>query len=225
MASAAQTLDLVLGQHMQFSIDQAIIAGWTGRDKEAQLKHIRELEELGIKAPASTPVFYRVAARRLTTAPAIEVTGGASSGEVEFVLLRHQGRLWVGVGSDHTDREAETFGITLSKQMCDKPIAGEFWDMEEIAGHWDQLILRSSIYEGADRVIYQEGPVTAMLAPEDLLARWDAPFEDGSIMFCGTLAARGGIRPSSRFEFELVDPLLGRRISHGYDCVVLPVAG
>lgn len=225
MVPTAQSLDLVLGQRMQVSIDQAIIAGWTGRDNEAQLKHIRELEELGIKAPASTPVFYRVAARRLTTASAIEVTGGASSGEVEFVLLRHQGRLWVGVGSDHTDREAETHGITLSKQMCDKPVAGEFWDMAEVAGHWDQLILRSAIYEGEERVSYQEGPVTAMLSPDDLLGRWGAPFEDGSIMFCGTLAAQGGIRPARRFEFELEDPVLGRRIAHGYDCVVLPVAG
>ena len=225
MAPTAHLLDLVLGQPVKVPIARTIIAGWTGRDKEAQRKHIKELEELGIKGPVSTPVFYRVAARRLTTACAIEVSGGASSGEVEFVLLRHGGKLWIGVGSDHTDREAETHGITLSKQMCDKPVAPEFWDMEDVAGHWDQLILRSAIYEGADRAIYQEGPVTTMLSPDDLLGRWNAPFDDGSLMFCGTLAARGGIRPARRFEFELEDPVLGRRISHGYDCVSLPVAG
>ncbi|MEO8721942.1 MAG: DUF2848 domain-containing protein [Sphingobium sp.] len=225
MAPTANVLDLVLDQPTKVPVAHAIIAGWTGRDKEAQLQHIRELEELGIKGPASTPVFYRVAARRLTTASAIEVSGEASSGEVEFVLLCHGGKLWVGVGSDHTDREAETHGITLSKQMCDKPVAAAFWDMQDVASHWDRLILRSVIYDGAERVIYQEGPVTTMLSPDDLLELWNAPFEGGSIMFCGTLAARGGIRPARRFEFELEDPVLGRRISHGYDCISLPVAG
>lgn len=225
MAPSVHLLDLILGQPAKVPVAQTIIAGWTGRDKEAQLKHIEELEELGIKGPASTPVFYRVAARRLTTASAIEVSGDASSGEVEFVLLRHGGKLWIGVGSDHTDREAETHGITMSKQMCDKPVAPVFWDIEDVAGHWDQLILRSAIYEGADRAIYQEGPVTTMLSPDELLGRWDAPFEDGSVMFCGTLAAQGGIRPARRFEFELDDPVLGRRIAHGYDCISLPVAG
>ena len=49
-------------------IDRLVIAGWTGRDPVARDKHIAELEELGIARPASTPIYYRVAARRLTTA-------------------------------------------------------------------------------------------------------------------------------------------------------------
>ena len=32
-----------------------IVAGWTGRDEQALRKHIRELEEIGVKAPKSTP--------------------------------------------------------------------------------------------------------------------------------------------------------------------------
>ena len=46
-----------------------------------------------------------------------------------------------------------------------------------------------------------------------------------SDMFGGTFAAKGGIRPASRFEFELEDPVLKRKISHGYDVVTLPVRG
>jgi hypothetical protein len=42
-------------------------------------------------------------------------------------------------------------------------------------------------------------------------------------MFGGTLGAIGGIRPAARFEMELVDPILGRTIRHGYDIDVLPV--
>ena len=44
-------------------------------------------------------------------------------------------------------------------------------------------------------------------------------------MFGGTFAAKGGIRPADRFEFELEDPVLKRKIRHGYDVIVLPVLG
>jgi hypothetical protein len=42
-------------------------------------------------------------------------------------------------------------------------------------------------------------------------------------MFCGTLTAIGGIRPASRFECELIDPVLQRTIRCGYDINVLPI--
>lgn len=103
------------------AIDTLVIAGWTGRDTVAMEQHIRELEALGVKRPATTPVFYRVAADRLDPAPAIQVSGGQSSGEAEFVLVRDGGETFVGIASDHTDREVETYGITVSKQMCGKP--------------------------------------------------------------------------------------------------------
>ena len=48
---------------------------------------------------------------------------------------------------------------------------------------------------------------------------------DGCAMFGGTFAAKGGIRPASRFEFELEDPVLKRKISHGYDVITMPVLG
>src|SRR6202040_3319879 len=79
-------------------IDQAVIAGWTGRDPVARDKHIAELEAIGIARPASTPIYYRVAARRLTTEDSIEVSGGDTSGEVEFVLIGWQGRILLGTG-------------------------------------------------------------------------------------------------------------------------------
>ena len=210
----------------RIAIHEAIIAGWTGRDAAALEKHIKELEELGVARPASTPIFYRVAAARLTTAPAIEVIGEASSGEVEFVLVREGGKLFVGVGSDHTDRQAETVGVTLSKQMCDKPLAPQLWAFDEVAPHWDKLELRSWIIENGAHVLYQEGGVTAMRAPDDLMGRYTSDgLPNGAAMFCGTLAAKGGIRPSSRFEFELRDPVLNRAIKHGYDIRTLHVAG
>src|SRR3954451_1196195 len=208
-------------------IDQAVIAGWTGRDPVARDKHIAELEAIGIARPATTPIFYRVASRRLTTADSIEVSGSQTSGEVEFVLIGWEGRTFVGVGSDHTDRKVESYSVTVSKQMCDKPMASGLWELEEVAGHWDRMILRAFAWIGGARVLYQEGTLDAMLPVADLVRGCfgAAGLPDGCAMFGGTFAAKGGIRPASRFEFELEDPVLKRRIGHGYDVIELPVLG
>lgn len=53
-------------------VTHAVIAGWTGRDPAAVEKHIAELEELGVKRPPSTPVFYRISATRISVTDAIE---------------------------------------------------------------------------------------------------------------------------------------------------------
>lgn len=212
----------------EVTIGQAVIAGWTGRDPAAVQKHIKELEELGVKPPATTPIFYRVSAARITTAETIEATGTASSGEVEYVILQTGGKMWVGVGSDHTDREVETYGVTVSKQMCDKPVAMSFWAYDACAPHWDKLMLRSFIPENGGRVLYQEGAVAGMLSPEDLISRYTnggKALADGTIMFCGTFAAKGGIRPAPRFDYEIEDPVLGRKITGGYAITTLPVLG
>jgi hypothetical protein len=208
-------------------VSQLVVAGWTGRDKAAVEKHIAELAAIGVKPPATTPIFYRAAAARLTLDDEIEVLGGASSGEAEFVLLQHGGRLWVGAGSDHTDREVEKYGVSVSKQMCDKPIAAEFWGYDEVAPHWDKLILRAHILEAGRRSLYQEGPVVAMLDPLSLVRQFadKSALDDGTLMFCGTLAARGGVRSSEIFEFELDDPVLERKISRRYRARTLPVFG
>jgi hypothetical protein len=208
-------------------IDELVVAGWTGRDPAAVEKHIKELERLGVKRPATTPIFYRVSAARLTTDAEIEVVGERSGGEVEFLLLQHGGRLWVGTGSDHTDREVETYGVTVSKQMCDKPLAPLFWAYDEVAPHWDRLMLRAHVTEGGARVLYQEGAVAAMMDPKELLARHapDGRLADNTLMFCGTLAAKGGVRPTGHFGFELEDPVRQRKIAHAYGVRCLPVLG
>jgi hypothetical protein len=220
-------LDKLGSRPAAVAIDQAIIAGWTGRDAAAVEKHIRELEALGVKRPSTTPIFYRVSASLITTDDTIEAVGDSSGGEVEFVLLQHGGRLWVGTGSDHTDREVEKYGVTVSKQMCEKPIAPTFWVFDEVAPHWDRLLLRSRVEENGTSVPYQDGSVAAMIDPRDLMKRnaADGRLPDGTIMFCGTLAAHGGVRATNQFAFELEDPVLGRKISHTYRVRTLPILG
>ena len=143
------------------------------------------------------------------------------------MLIGWQGRTFVGCGSDHTDRKVEAYSVTVSKQMCDKPVASVLWELEDVIAHWDRMILRSwAVIDGA-RVLYQEGTLDAMLPVKDLIDRGfgGKGLPDGYAMFGGTFAAKGGIRPADRFEFELEDPVLKRKISHGYDVVTMPVLG
>ncbi|HEX2567901.1 MAG TPA: DUF2848 domain-containing protein [Burkholderiales bacterium] len=208
----------------ELGIRELVIAGWTGRDEQALRKHIKELEELGVKPPMTTPIFYRVAASLLTTATEIQVSGPDTSGEVEFVLMKTESELRVTVGSDHTDRKAETINVSLSKQLCAKPVGRDSWRYDEVKPHWEQLILRSYIPEGGKRVLYQEGQVSAMRSPEDLMQRYGG-LQPGYAMFGGTFAAKGGIRPAERFIMELEDPVLKRKLTHEYAIKVLPVEG
>ena len=159
------------------AIDRLIIAGWTGRDAAAVEAHIEELARLGVARPKTTPIFYQVAAHLLTTGGAIEVAGPDTSGEVEPVVVSLADGLWVGVGSDHTDRVMEAQGVTLSKQLCAKPVSSELWPYEEVAAHWDRLVLRSFMTNANGRRVYQEGP-----AAKPARRRVSSPAGAGSIL-------------------------------------------
>ena len=200
-----------------------IVAGWTGRDEASLRHHIEELAAIGVPRPSSVPVFYRNAVSNIVQTDRLEVLGPDTSGEVEPVIVALNDGLWVGLGSDHTDRKAETIGIALSKQLCGKMMGSALWRFEDIASHWDQIVIRAYATIGGERMLYQEGPLAAMRDPVDLMTRYGKPFVANTIIFCGTLGAKGGIRPGSRFEMELDDPVLKRRMTHAYDVVDLPV--
>jgi hypothetical protein len=110
--------------------------------------------------------------------------------------------------------------------MCPKPIGGELWPFAEVDAHWDRLVLRSHVTRGGRRVPYQEGGVSGMLAPRDLLERFSgsAFLAPGTAMFCGTLAVRGNIGGGERFEIELHDPVRSRSLRHEYAIRELAVA-
>jgi hypothetical protein len=211
--------------HVRFEPSALIIAGWTGRDDAAVRHHISELAALGVPPPSSVPVFYRAAAANLTQAPRLEVLGPDTSGEVEPIIVALDDGLWLGLGSDHTDRNAERMGIAVSKQLCGKPVGSRLWRFDDVAGHWDRLRVRAFATIGGGRQMYQEGALAAMRHPADLIGRLQqAPtLSPRTIMFCGTLGAIGGIRPATRFEMVLEDPVHGRTLEHAYDIVSLPI--
>jgi hypothetical protein len=207
-------------------IEDLVIAGWTGRDVAALSHHIEELKAIGVQPPSKVPLYYRVAAQTLTQADRIQVLGDDTSGEVEPVLVGAADRLWVTVGADHTDRKLETYGVAASKQVCPKVIGRTAWRFEEVEPHWDRLMLRSFVTEAGKKVLYQEGPLARIRAPRDLIAGWrngEKRLPAGAAMFCGTLPAIGAIRSSPRFDMEIEDPVLGRKLVHAYEVTALPI--
>jgi hypothetical protein len=209
------------------AVKNLVVAGWTGRNVAALEAHIKELEAIGVKRPKTVPIFYRTSRALLTTDDWIEVMADKSSGEVEFVLYQFDDGLWLGVGSDHTDRKAETVGVTLSKQLCAKPVGPQLWRYDEVKPHWDKLVLRSFVPDGGKRRLYQEGPVTNMRSPEELIKLYTGSdkLASGTAMFCGTFAVHGEISYSGTFDMELEDPVLKRKLSYGYRIVSLPDEG
>lgn len=214
------------GATLDITIDELIIAGWAGREQAGIQEHIEELKAIGVTPPSATPLFYRVSADRLTTANGIQVLGDASSGEAEVLLLGSEQGLLVGIASDHTDREAEAWSVAHSKEVCAKPAGSQLWSLDTVLPHWDSLCLESYATIDGERTLYQQGPVSGLLPPAELLARFGQDgnsLRPGQAMLCGTLPVHGGVRSASRFEIALIDPVRNKTLQHAYDIQSLPI--
>jgi len=206
---------------LDVEIARVIIAGWTGRNAEAVTHHINELAALGVPAPSQVPLYYRVSNTLLAQGESIEVLGADTSGEAEPLLLRSNGVLWLGLASDHTDRQLEAVSVAASKQACPKPVSDQLWRFDEVAAHIDDLLLRCHVKEDGEWVLYQEGTLEG-IRPLTQLAR-QANLQDGDAMLCGTLPAIGPIRPAEAYRMELADKTQGRSLRLDYRVNALPV--
>ena len=157
-------------RQVEVDFNTLIVAGWAGRDMAAIEHHIEELAAIGVLRPTSVPLYYRIADNQLTQADTVQAVGGDSSGEVETFVFAVDGEMYVSIASDHTDRKLETYSVALSKQVCVKPVARAAWPLADVAGHWDELVIRSYIVENGERVLYQEGLLASLRTPQDLIA-------------------------------------------------------
>ncbi|HEY1373487.1 MAG TPA: DUF2848 family protein [Candidatus Binatia bacterium] len=210
------------GGAIDFSPERVIIAGYTGRNQEETRAHIRELEKQGIPTPAEIPAIFRTTLDRLTTDSEIAVVGDHTAGEAEVVLLVKGDNLWIGIGSDHTDRKLETIDIPASKQVCPKPVSAEVWRYADVRERWDKLVLRSWVGGSGREVAYQEGRMAALLRPEDLIAllrRRLGDAVDNAAIYTGTIPLIGGkFAHKPFFTAELHDEATGRTLACAY-CV------
>lgn len=203
------------------AVSSVVVAGWTARDVQAVQHHIDELAELGIAPPSQVPLYYRVAHTLLTQDDRIDVLGTGSSGEVEPLLIRSEGKTYLGLASDHTDRDLEAYSVAASKQACAKPIAKDLWDLDEVKDHLDDITLKCWIEENGREVLYQEGTLSGIRPLAELCE--GAGFGDAMAMLCGTFPAIGGVRAASAYRMEMSDPTNGKAIALSYGVSTLPI--
>jgi hypothetical protein len=147
----------------------AVVAGYTGRDAAAVQHHIDELAAIGVAPPPEVPMFYTVDAATVSSLPALATAGTQTSGEIEPLYIRHDGRYYLGVASDHTDRALETIDIAESKRACPKPAASVVVPVADLAAFsLDYARARSWV----DGVLYQEGTLSSLRTPADVVARY-----------------------------------------------------
>ncbi|MFD3702083.1 DUF2848 family protein [Nocardia sp. NPDC058658] len=205
------------GDTVRLGTARTLVAGYTGRDEAAVRHHIDELAAIGVAPPSQVPMLYRVDRATITTAASTPIRSRHTSGEVEPVLLRHRGRYYLGVGSDHTDRRLETVDIGDSKRACPKPVGSTVVEIDDWNSFdWDACHARSWV----DGKPYQDGTLAALRTPVDLLGIiTDRLGDEGQdlICFAGTLPLIDGeFTPGARWEIELGLPD-GRSLTHTYD--------
>lgn len=206
---------------LNFNVKKLVNAGRSGRNEEIVKKHLAELRKGGANVGDEFPKFWPKTSDRLTTDSKFEVLPDTlSSGEVEFVLLIEKGTIYVGVGSDHTDRGLQKIDLVAAKEIYYNVMAPKVWPYEEVKEYWDDLMMRSWVKEEGERELYQEGKLKEILTPERILEEVKLRIGDdlnGLVVFSGTHpTVSGELCYSSYFEMELRDDKKGRIIHHSY---------
>lgn len=220
-------LDLVLEntkerRQLVFNYRRMVNAGYVGKNQEEVRRHIQELAEKGIPGPKSTPVLFPVVCNALVTDSVVEVYGSETSGEVEYVLLViNEDEVYVGLGSDHTDRHLEETDIPRSKQICPNLMSRTVWPLEEVQGDWDDLLMNANVVKDGEEIRYQEGRLGLLLNPAELMAfvksKIPGPLED-LVIFSGTMGMlTEEFVFGEKFSAKLIDEKLNRRLEISYD--------
>lgn len=192
-------------------------------DSTAAEAHQREVADVGVRIAfdVSAPRIYPMAVGSVTTDDVVGVHSGHTSGEAEVVLLVSGGELYVGVGSDHTDRELERLSIIWSKQYSPSVLGGRVWRWADVEPVWDRLVLESTV----DGELYQSSPASVFLAPPEILKVLGERVTElpaSYLVFCGTYTSIDNrIRHGERWTAALRDPETGARLDLSYRVVDL----
>lgn len=217
------------------------------RDVEAAEKYLEEFRTKGYKVHEAAGVCFR-SRYLLTNEDTIEVQGAQTSGEVEFVAIRHKGNIYISTGSDHNDRSLENlqtemlgkvFDSAKLKQMVPAVVAKDAWRYDDIKDHWDEIVLKSFVTVSNQKTLYQEFKLSNLLDLEYYIARDTWLAEDGSVLLGGSSGGSSAVPENiyqgqstldgvvfpTDFHFEMFDPVLDRTLSHGYDILSLEQPG
>ena len=213
------------------------------RDIKSTQQYIDSIRNAGSKMHDAAGVCFK-SRYLLTNENVIEVQGPHTSGEIEFVVFTHEGKLHVTVGSDQNDRSLDPLWTQLlgriqdtakSKQMVPAVTASEAWLYDDVKDHWDDIVLKSRVTTSGELINYQSFALSHLLDIDYYKHNQSWILDNGSILLGGS----GPILPSvpnnifkgqdtlqdivfpMDFHMEISDPILGRTISHKYDVICL----
>lgn len=201
--------------------EHVYVVGYSGSNREKTMAHIRELEEqLNVAPPKQIPTIFEVSKELLTQDQHLYFLGEKTSGECEYVILIKDNHLYIGLGSDHTDRELEALSVPKAKQVCLKPIAREIWDYEDIKDHFSELKLTSQ----QNNRTYQRGTLADIMSVENILKELNERIGEvnNCIIFSGTVPLVDSYVYSDGFVMELVDERLNRKLTCQYEVNIIP---
>ena len=155
---------------MTVMYNQLLAIGYAGRNIAKTMEHIKELEEqLGVPAPKKIPTIFQMSNMLLTQDPDIDFVGNNTCGEVEYIIITQGDEIYIGLGSDHTDRKLESASVPKAKQVCPKPIGHDVWKYDDLKDHWDSIKLNSYQTVDGKEIPYQQGTLADILPVEHLL--------------------------------------------------------
>ncbi len=206
---------------LSFNVDKVLNAGFTGRDQAEVRHHLDELSAKGIEVPESTPTLYPVIPSALIVDTNIDVYGEETAGEIEYVLfVKNEKEIYVGIGSDHTDRKLEELDIPRAKQITPNIISPVVWELSELEDHWDDLSMECSVQQGGKTTLYQKGGLGLLMSPKELMEFVSQKIEgslNNSVIFSGTVKMEtDDFVFADTFSGLLVDPTLNRSIGFSY---------
>ncbi len=204
--------------------ERVFAIGYAGRNIEKTMEHIKELErDLGVPAPKKIPTIFQCGNYVLTQEKDLAFLGKKTCGEVEYVIVIKDGKIYIGLGSDHTDRELEAQSVPKAKQICAKPICPVLWDYEELKDHWDDVSLNSWQTVDGRELPYQKGTLADILPVDTILGELNSRVGNinNCVIFSGTVPVLDGFHYGSNFRYEMVDEVLGRKLASDYNVIAI----
>ena len=210
---------------LQFRCQRLYNAAFAGRDEALVRHHIEEISALGIAPPLSFPLVENLSPHLLSTSDELGIYAPSlaedtTNGEIEYVLIWHQGEVLISVGSDHCDLWLEQHDLQRSKNVAPNFISAHVWRYLDVKDHFDVLVLECDVRIDGAWQLAQSAACGTLLEPDFWIRIVESQLDDpeGTVLFSGTIASIDGIKKGDAYRIRLTDPVLLRLISHEYAC-------
>ena len=195
-------------------------AAYAGRNAEEVARHIADVLGPGANPNVPIPSLSVVSNHNLLSVGEIQEYNDTMIGEVEYVLVSHQGQILLGVGSDHCDFALESHDFTHSKNVAPDIVASDLWRLSDVEEYFDDLVLECKVRSNGVWQVVQQAPCSTLRSPGFWVGHpfFGGSLPEGAVIFSGTINHLSGMIRGDAYEVSISDPRTGRNIRHVYSC-------